>query len=343
MVALKDGFERFVARPDPNKPIVLIYGPDSGLVRERAAELTKSWTGGSTDPFGLIRIDDETLAGDPTRLIDEARTVPLFGGARVLWVKPGGRDIAKAISALADDPPPDTRIVIEGGDLKKTSPLRQLAEKHSIILAVPCYADNERDLDRLIDIEMQQARLQIDADARAHLKTLLGGDRQASRAEVQKLALYAMGRESVTLDDIELCIGDVSATLMQTVMDAALSGKPGELDRLLPKALRSGTESSALLSQTARQLLLIRKGRMLVESGTPAASAVERLGAPLFGPRKMMMTRLIERLTLPRLDDHIARLTEAAGRARGHSGMAETLASRALLSLAQSLRPGPRP
>jgi len=339
MATLRDGFERFVARPDPSKPIVVIYGPDSGLVRERAADLVKSWSGGNSDPFALVKIDQDALSEEPTRLIEEARTVPLFGGERTIWVKPGARDISKAIALLADDMPPDTRIVVEAGDLKKTSPLRQHAEKHNAVLAVPCYADNERDLDRLIDLEIQQAGLSIDHDARALMKTMLGGDRQASRAEIQKLVLYAMGGKRIAVEDIEASIGDVSSTLMQNVMDAALSGRPDELDRLLPKALRSGTESSALLSQTARQLLLARKGRLMTETGTAAAQAVERLGAPLFGPRKQMMIRLIERASLARLDDQIARLTEAAGRARAHSGMAETLASRALLSLAQSLRP----
>ena len=37
MVALKAAqVDAFVARPDPARPIVLVFGPDAGLVRERA-------------------------------------------------------------------------------------------------------------------------------------------------------------------------------------------------------------------------------------------------------------------------------------------------------------------
>src|SRR5262245_5242821 len=37
MVALKGAdIDKFVARPDPARPIVLVFGPDAGLVRERA-------------------------------------------------------------------------------------------------------------------------------------------------------------------------------------------------------------------------------------------------------------------------------------------------------------------
>ena len=42
MVAFKPAdVERFVARPDPGKPIVLVYGPDLGLVHERADALIR--------------------------------------------------------------------------------------------------------------------------------------------------------------------------------------------------------------------------------------------------------------------------------------------------------------
>jgi len=40
VVALKGpDIERFVTRPDPARPVVLIFGPDAGLVRERAEAL----------------------------------------------------------------------------------------------------------------------------------------------------------------------------------------------------------------------------------------------------------------------------------------------------------------
>src|SRR5665213_2692260 len=40
MVALRGReIDAYLARPDPGRPIVLLYGPDAGLVRERADAL----------------------------------------------------------------------------------------------------------------------------------------------------------------------------------------------------------------------------------------------------------------------------------------------------------------
>src|SRR3984885_13801930 len=83
MVALRGKeIDSFLARPDPGRPIVLLYGPDAGLVRERAEALLASAVDDPNDPFSLVRLDGDELSAEPSRLVDEAMTVPLFGGRR---------------------------------------------------------------------------------------------------------------------------------------------------------------------------------------------------------------------------------------------------------------------
>ena len=93
MVALKAAeVDSFVARPSPERPIVLVCGPDAGLVHERAEKIIKASVDDPNDPFALVRIEGDALASDPSRLVEEAHTVPLFGGRRAVWVKAGGRN-----------------------------------------------------------------------------------------------------------------------------------------------------------------------------------------------------------------------------------------------------------
>ena len=159
MVALKSSeIDSFVSRPDPKRPVALVFGPDAGLVRERVDALIKAAVDDPADPFALARIEGDALSDEPTRLVEEAHTVPLFGGRRAVWVKAGGRSIVDAVAAvLAAPPAADCRIVIEAGDLKRNAPLRTACEKSPVAAALPCYADGERELTRLIDEEMRAA------------------------------------------------------------------------------------------------------------------------------------------------------------------------------------------
>src|SRR5215470_19066364 len=212
MVALKAGeVDAFVARPDAARPIVLVYGPDLGLVRERAEAIIRASVDDPRDPFALVRLDGDDLSGDPTRLVDEAQTVPLFGGRRAIHLRVGGKNVQGALERLLEVKLQDCRVVIEAGDLRRNSPIRALCEGARNAAAIACYPDNEEKLGRLIDDEMRAAGLAIDEDARAALVPLLGGDRRASLSEIRKLALYAQGQDRVGLDDIVAVIADASS------------------------------------------------------------------------------------------------------------------------------------
>ncbi|MET0367145.1 MAG: DNA polymerase III subunit delta, partial [Methylobacterium sp.] len=114
MTAVRPGdIEDLIRRgPDPRIPVILVYGPDTGLVTERAKALAESFLPDATDPFALVRIDGDLLASDPGRLCDEAGTVGLFGGKRSIWVRSSSRNFAPAIEAVLSIPVTDTRIVL---------------------------------------------------------------------------------------------------------------------------------------------------------------------------------------------------------------------------------------
>src|ERR1700730_14281585 len=93
MVALKSSeIDAFVARPCARRPIALVLGPDAGLVRERGDALVKAAVDDPADPFALARLEGDALADEPSRLVEEAHTIPLFGGRRGVWVRAGGRN-----------------------------------------------------------------------------------------------------------------------------------------------------------------------------------------------------------------------------------------------------------
>src|SRR5262245_56498807 len=97
--------DAFLAKPDPGRPIVLVFGSDSGLVRERADALIKASVDDPNDPFALVKLDGDELAGEPSRLVDEAMTIPLFGGRRAIRVRAGGRNFASGVETLLETPP----------------------------------------------------------------------------------------------------------------------------------------------------------------------------------------------------------------------------------------------
>lgn len=335
MTAIKPSdIDAFLARPDPARPIVLVYGEDAGLVSERATALIRASVDDPNDPFALARIDADDLSGDPSRLVEEAHTIPLFGGRRAVWVKGAGRFTAAAVEKLLAAPPPECRVVIEAGELRKTSPLRASCERARHAAAIPCYPDDERALGRLVDQEMRAAGLSIAPDARALLLLHLGSDRQATRNELHKLILYARGKPAVDINDIRAVVSDASAGEPDDVIDAAFAGRTVELERELRRARAAATSPSTLLFAAQRQVAQLHKWRLAVDDG----ASVETLQPPVHFARKPAIGAALNAWSAPRLLDAMRRLADAAFEARRQSALAATVAERALLDIARSAR-----
>src|SRR5215813_4098539 len=340
MVALRSNqIDAFMAKPNPAQPVVLVYGPDAGLVRERAEALIRAAVDDVNDPFLLARLDGDELAGEPTRLVEEALTIPLFGGRRAVWVKAGARNFAPAVEALLAAAPPDCRIVIEAGDLRKNAPLRDLCERARNAAALPCYEDREQDLARLIDTEMREAGLTITPEAREALVPLLGGDRLASRSEIRKLALYARGQKRVEFDDVMAVAADASALALDALIDAAFAGRTADVELQFAKARAAGTAPGTILAIALRHVAVLHRARLAIEGGEALQRAAD--GLRMHFSRKEQIETALKTWTAARLARAMRQLADStleARRQHAHVDVSEPIAHRALLSLAVNAR-----
>ncbi|PBB81600.1 DNA polymerase III subunit delta [Mesorhizobium sp. WSM3879] len=338
-MAQKKGYEvdSWLARPDPAMAIVLLYGPDRGLVAERAKTFALKTGLPLDDPFSVVMLDGAEVDRDEGRLLDEARTVPMFSDRRLLWVRnaSGQKALADDIKALTAEPAPDALILIEAGDLKKGTGLRAIVEAAGNAIALPCYADEARDLDSVIDDELRKAGMSMTLDARQALRRNLGGDRLASRGEIDKLVLYAHGKKEIDLDDVNALSGDVSGASLDGAVDAMLDGKVGDFDIAFTRHCASGGHPFLVLSSAMRQLQAIQVMRGQMESGgRNAASVVAGARPPVFFSRRKLVEKTLERWNSEALGRALNRLQAAVLQTRKRPDLSEALARQALLGIA---------
>ena len=339
MVALRGKeIDAYLARPDSGRPIILLYGPDAGLVRERADALLASAVDDPNDPFSMVRLDGDELSAEPSRLVDEALTVPLFGGRRAIRVRAGSRNFASGVDTLAETSLKDCRIVIEAGDLRPESPLRKACERAKTAVAIGCYPDGERDLAKLIDDELRLANLRMAGDARAALMALLGGDRQASRNELRKLTLFAHGEGEVTLDHVMAVVADASEMKLDPIVDGAFAGRPDLVESEFAKAMVAGTYPGVIISAAQRQAAWLHKSALAVAEGTPVSTLLDSGFPRLHFSRKPMAEAALRNFSAAKLVAIIEQLATAALDMRKQTSLAAAIAQRTLLSIAANAR-----
>ncbi len=337
MVAVKAGDVEATLRRRPGAAVYLFYGPDTGLVNERARRVAREAVSDPDDPFQLVRLDGDAVAGDPGRLVDEAGTIGLFGGQRVVWVSATTRSIVPAVQALLAAPAGGATVVVEAGDLNRSAPLRTLCEKAPNALALPCFPDNARDLGALVDTTLRDAGLSIARDVRETLLAMLGADRSGSRSELEKLVLYTAGTGQVTAQDVEAVVGDVSALAMDGVVDGAFAGRFAVLDRAWTRLAAEGLDAGVVIGAALRHALQLLRWRAAMEADRRAAGEVVPERALHFSRRDGVLRQLTG-WTTAALGAAVDDLSRAQLAVRRQPALARETARQALWSVATAAR-----
>ncbi|QQM30671.1 DNA polymerase III subunit delta [Martelella lutilitoris] len=329
-------FDEFLRQDAGRYRLFLVYGPDRGLVSERAGLIARASGVPLDDPFSVMKLDIGDVEGDPGRIVDEVNAIGLFGGSRLVWVRAGGNDkaLTSALNTLSENPPESAYLIIEAGDLRKGTAMRKAAESARQIAAIPCYADDARALNALIDQTLGEAELRITPQARQLLVSMIGGDRLATRNEIEKLALYGRGLEMITEEDVAAVIGDASAISADDAVDAVLSGDVAALRHAMAKVSHSKTPIFMILNGCIRQFHLLDQMRAEMESKRVAASQVmQSHGRQIFFRRKPIFEKALSAWNGNAAERALRMLSDAVLNTRRHPALEESIAMQTLLAL----------
>jgi DNA polymerase III subunit delta len=334
--------ERTLTRPPKDLVAALIFGPDQGLVRERAETLIQSIVPDLKDPFLIADLDDGVLAADPARLFDEAAAIAMLGGRRVVRVRGAGNSLAKLFEEFLDEPAGDALIVVEGGDLSKSAAIRRVFEAADNAASIACYGDTARDLPDVVRSALKAEGLAIAPDALDYAASRLGSDRGVTRRELEKLALYVHGQKRVTLDDVRAVLGDEAEVRSEEALDAAGEGELKRLDVALERLWLAASSPVGIVRMAMSHFQKLALARAEMDKGENADGAMRKLRPPVHFMRAASFKLQLNSWDSPRLADALDLLLETEALCKTTGVTPETVTSRALFNIAALARQGRR-
>ena len=326
--------DRYVSNPPKGLMIALVYGPDAGLVQERAEKLLKSVVPDLTDPFNVSDLSEATVLEDPARLADEAAAISMMGGRRVVRLRGAGNDLADIVESFLDDPKGDALVVIEAGDLAKTAALRKLFDDHKTAAAIQCYPDSVRDLGDVVRDALRAEGISIQPEALEDAVSRLGSDRGVTRREIEKLVLYMHGQKQVSLEDVRAIMGDEAEARSEQACDAAGSGDLAGLDRELERLWASDTQPAQVLRSAMGHFQKLLQARESAARGESIDMVMKRLRPPVHFSRSLAFRNQAQRWSSDRLGEALDMLLEAEVLSRTTAVPAEAVTGRALMNIA---------
>lgn len=336
MTAIKPaGLDAFLRKPDPAIAAILIYGEEGDAVRELAQRAVKKVAGSLDDPFTVTALTDQDVNSDPARLLDEVQSISMFGGAKAVWVKGVGEGFLKAALPLLDGRAQGNLVVAEAGVLPKNSQLRAQFEKSPHALILPLYEAEQGEIAGMVEQILAKDDLKIGPDSLARFIELAGTARGLARREAEKLALYCLGNERVSLEDVEAICGNDTGSTPDELTDAVFGGEVEEADRLFHDLVRGGEDAGRLLGMAHGHALKLAEFRLAIDRGATPDQVVKQARPPVFFRRQRLVIAQLRAWGLTDLVTAGSTLSANVLAARQNGALAEAIAGRCLLSLAR--------
>jgi DNA polymerase III subunit delta len=321
--------DRFLGDPGRAR-VVLLYGEDVGLIRERATRLVRQVAGATDDPFLVVQLERDELDAIPA----EMASLALTGGRRVVRVR-DATDAAVAPVEAALAARTDGLLVLEAPTLAGKSRLRTVLEKAPDAAVIACYKQDPRALGPLIRSGLAEMGVAVDPQGLAFLTGQLGADRGVTQSEIDKLGLYVGQGGTVDLAAAQACVGDLAGLSLEDAVFAATAGDVAGADRALELAMQEGATAVGVVRTALGHVQKLQRARGAMEQGASAAEAAKAIRPPLFFRREPALVQALM-LWPPRdLDAAAARLWEVERLCKRTNAPDATLCRNVVLGLAQ--------
>lgn len=235
---------RYLAKPDPARAGLLIFGTDAMRVALKRQEAILALIGPEGEAeMRLARMSGAELRKDGAMLLDAIKAVGFFPGPRVAFVDDATDGLTETIaSALKDWKPGDAQITVTAGNLTGKSALKTLFEKHLNAVCIGLY-DDPPSREEIEDLLKKSGLTRLDPTAMTDLTALARAlDPGDFRQTLEKIALYKWG------DDTPLTPAEVAAMAPATIeaevddlIIATAEGRAAALGPLLRRLEGQGT------------------------------------------------------------------------------------------------------
>ena len=275
-------------------PAFAVFG-DSFLVRQRVTALEAEhgadtlldanrhrMQGGQLAPPELLGVCQAIPFMDPLRLVvvegllatAESRSGGGSGrgrGRRGGNASDGWQTLADAIPQMPDT----TLLLLSDGAISGNNPLLRLlrpvctVEEHT--------SPRGEQLARWIKETAEARGAVISPAAIRSMADLVGGDLWTLDQELEKLSLYAAGRE-INEADVRLMVSQVREASIFEAVDAMIDGRPEAALRLLAQLRDDGREPLYIIAMVERQLRLLALARDSMDRRLPPEELKRALG-----------------------------------------------------------------
>lgn len=335
---MKIGFrdtEPYLTAPDKRHGAALLYGPDQGLVRERAARIKAALLGSGGDPFALAELPQDSVLEDPARLADELLAMGFMSAKRLVVVPDATDKLAAILKETAPALHENVFLLVMAGELSARSVLRDWFEKTPEAAAVACYRDEGRDIQTIVNQTFSKENITIEREVIDFLCATLGNDRAVTRSELEKIVTFAGKEKTLALADAQALVDYNRDTELDDIVFAAADKHIAGLDKMLSVHIREGAAPVAYLRALSRYFMRLYYIKSQTAAGYDIETVIANLKPKVFYKHVPLVTKHARNWSLDNIVRALKLLAAAELSTKTTDVPAVAASSRRLFQIAQ--------
>lgn len=229
----------------------LVFGPEQTLVNYRANLIAKKICPDLKDPFLVTNISKEKISENPSILSDEFFSYSMLGGRKLIIINSSDASTSSCLKNLFEDKEyakkSDNFILIQAGDLDKSSSLRKICEENYSFAAIACYEDNDYTIKKFIADELSKNNASFNAEVVNFIFSKTDKNRQIILSEINKAMLYLGDRKSLNVETLEKIIGRENESSIDELLQNLSSGNFELSVKNLEKLIKENGEKVSVI------------------------------------------------------------------------------------------------
>ena len=230
-----------------NYNMFLFYGENFGLKNE-IQQLIKNKIKQEDSKVEYLSLYENDITENKENFYNTIYSGSLFSNKKVIIIKNCTDKIINQMEELSEKKLEGVLVVISADVLDKKSKLRNLFEKNTQTLCVPCYADNTRDLELVALKILKENNITASKEIINLLIEKSNNDRGNLRNEIEKIKSFAVDKKKLEIDEIKSIINFSGEYKSDSLINECLCGNILQYKKIL----------SEIYSNTINQIFLLR-------------------------------------------------------------------------------------
>jgi len=227
--------------------LFLLYGENFGLKKD-IKELIKTGLREKNNNIEILSTYEKEILDNDENFYNLVYSGSLFSNTKIITIYDATDKIINKISNVYDKYPENVFLIIFSEILEKKSKLRNFFETEEKTVCIPCYLDNERDLEIIAQLELKKNGISISRESMNLLIEKSNADRSNLRNEIEKIKSYSLNKKKLEFDEIKSLINFSGDYKSDNLVNECLCGNILQYKKII----------SELYSNAVNQMLLLR-------------------------------------------------------------------------------------